>query len=171
MERPSLTRRRKRDIIERTEPERYATKANRIAVHHARGRVVAFIEIISPGNKGSRHASRFVEKTTQLLEQGIHLLVVDLFPPSKHDPQGIHRAIWENIHDTTFKLPPGKPLTLAAYASGLVTPAFVEPVAVGEQMPAMPLFLESDGHVLTPLEATYQSAWNALPEEVRELLE
>src|ERR1700730_8914885 len=37
-------------IVESTEPERYAKKADRIAVRHARGRIVAFIEIVSPGN-------------------------------------------------------------------------------------------------------------------------
>jgi hypothetical protein len=141
-------------------------------VRHTQGRVVAFVEIVSPGNKGSRHALRaFVEKTTQLLEQGIHLLVIDLIAPSKRDPQGIHRAIWEEIHDTNFKLPADKPLTLAAYASGLVTTAYVEPVAVGDVMPDMPLFLEPDRHVLAPLEPTYQAAWNELPDEIKDLLE
>lgn len=159
-------------IVESTGPERYAKKADRIAVRHAQGRVVAFIEIVSPGNKGSRHALRsFVDKTTQLLEQGIHLLVVDLFPPSRRDAQGIHRAIWEEMHDTNFKLPAGKPLTLAAYAAGLVITAYVEPMAVGDVMPDMPLFLEPDRHVLTPLEETYQAAWNDLPEQIRDLFE
>jgi hypothetical protein len=113
----------------------------------------------------------FVEKKTQLLEQGIHLLVVDLFPPGKRDPQGIHRAIWEEIHDTHFKLPADKRLTLAAYAAGFVTTAYVEPVAVEDLLPDMPLFLEPERHVLTPLEATYQAAWGELPEEIRERLQ
>ncbi len=41
----------------------------------------------------------------------------------------------------------------------------------GDVMPDMPLFLEPERHVLTPLEATYQAAWGELPEEIRELLE
>jgi hypothetical protein len=45
------------------EKERYARKANRIAVHHELGNVVAVVEIVSPGNKGSKHAIRsLVEK-------------------------------------------------------------------------------------------------------------
>jgi hypothetical protein len=159
-------------IVEIAEPERYAKKADRIAVRHARGRVVAFMEIVSPGNKGSRHEMRaFVKKTTELLEQGIHLLVVDLFPPSSRDPHGIHRAIWEEIASTNFKLPVSKRLTLASYEAGQATKAYVEPVAVGDQMPDMPLFLEPERHILTPLEETYQATWNGLPEEIRELLE
>src|SRR5438309_522681 len=39
-------------FVEEAEPELYAKKADRIAVHHGMGRVVAFIEIVSPGNKG-----------------------------------------------------------------------------------------------------------------------
>ena len=38
------------------EEERYARKANRVVIHHGLGRVVAVIEIVSPGNKDSRHA-------------------------------------------------------------------------------------------------------------------
>ena len=54
------------------------------------------MEIVSPGNKISRAAlSRFVEKTVEFIEKGVHVLVVDLFPPSSRDPQGIHKAIRE----------------------------------------------------------------------------
>ena len=49
-----------------------------------------------------------------------------------------------------------KPLTLAAYSAGPVK-AYVEPVAVGDVMPDMPLFLDPDRHVPAPLEATYQA--------------
>lgn len=159
-------------IVERAEPERYANKANRIAVHHGMGKVVAFIEIVSPGNKGSRNALRaFVEKATRLLDQGVHLLVVDLFPPSKRDPQGIHRVIWEEVQDTHFRLPAGKPLTLAAYSAGQVKTAYVEPVAVGDDLPDMPLFLEPEKHIKTPLEETYQATWDALPDEMKDLFD
>ena len=61
---------------------------------HSLGHVVAVIEIVSPGNKSSQHALRsFVEKSYNLLSNGVNLLVVDLFPPSRRDPQGIHKAI------------------------------------------------------------------------------
>src|SRR5204862_619048 len=69
--------------------ERYARKANRISIHHELGNVVAVIEIVSPGNKSSRNALRmFSDKAAALLQAGIHLLVIDLFPPSNRDPQG-----------------------------------------------------------------------------------
>ncbi|HEY3789064.1 MAG TPA: DUF4058 family protein, partial [Urbifossiella sp.] len=50
------------------EAEQYAAKANRIAVHHALGNVVAVIEIVSPGNKDSGNRIRaFREKAAELI--------------------------------------------------------------------------------------------------------
>jgi Protein of unknown function (DUF4058) len=66
----------------------YARRANRIRIQHPHGQVVAVIEIVSPGNKNSATALRaFVHKAADLISQGIHLLVVDLFPPSARDPE------------------------------------------------------------------------------------
>ncbi len=65
----------------------YARKANRVSVRHPDGEVVAVIEIVSPGNKDSKHAARsFARKTTEFLFAGVNLLIIDLFPPSKRDP-------------------------------------------------------------------------------------
>jgi hypothetical protein len=134
--------------------------------------VVAVIEIVSPGNKDSRHAlSTFARKAIGLLHAGVHLLIVDLFPPGCRDPQGIHKVIWNRIHDEPFALPPDKPLTLAAYVGGMEMVAYVEPVAVGDPLPEMPIFLRTDRYVLCPLEATYQTAWEQYPVPLREPLE
>ena len=97
------------------------------------------------------------------VDAGIHLLVVDLFPPGPRDPQGIHKAIWSEIVDDDFQLPPDQPLTLVAYSAGEVKRAFIEPVAAGAPLPDMPLFLEPDRYVPVPLEQTYQSAFAAVP--------
>jgi hypothetical protein len=161
-----------RFITRATEEDIYARKANRIAIKHHLGEVVAIIEIVSPGNKNSRHALRsFVAKACEILDNGIHLLIVDLFPPSERDPQGIHKAIWDEIRDEVFELPADKPLTLAAYSAGLPKTAYVEPVAVGDMLPDMPLFLAPDWYVFAPLEATYQATWAVCPEPIRELLQ
>ena len=167
---PSATAPRAR-IIQKAEMDRYATKADHIVVKHARGQVIALIEIVSPGNKGSRHALRsFVEKMAALLDQGIHLLVVDLFPPSVRDPQGIHKVIWDEITEEPFELPADAQLTIAAYSAGSPKVAYIEPVAVGDVLPEMPLFLEPGLHVPVALEASYQATWNVFPEELRDLL-
>ncbi len=154
------------------ETEKYARKRKRIAVRHASDdRVVAMIELVSPGNKGSRYALRsFVEKALQLLDAGVHLLIVDLFPPGPRDPQGIHGAIWSEMIEEEFRLPADQPLTLASYAAADVTQAFVETAAVGGALPEMPLFLRPRFYVPVPLEATYQAAFEAVPKRWQEEL-
>ncbi|OWK42323.1 DUF4058 family protein [Fimbriiglobus ruber] len=159
-------------FVERAESVRYAQKTNRVAIHHDLGTVVAVIEIVSPGNKDSRRAIRsFARKSADLIRKGVHVLVVDLFPPSARDPQGIHKALWSEITTTAFTLPADKPLTLAAYEAGELPTAYVEPVAVGDRLPDMPLFLYEEYFINVPLEETYQTTWNLLPGELRQLLE
>ena len=150
----------------------YVGKANRIAIRHRLGKVVAVIEIVSPGNKSSRQALRsFVEKAYELLRQEINLLVIDLFPPSPRDPQGIHKAIWDEIQEEPFELPSDKPLTVAAYSAAEPRTAYVEPVAVGDPLPGLPIFLDPATYVPAPLEATYASTWAKCPKIVRDLVE
>ena len=150
----------------------YVQKANRIAIRHKLGKVVAVIEIVSPGNKASRAMMRaFVEKAGELLREGINLLIVDLFPPGPRDPQGIHKAIWDEIQDEPFELPADKPLTVAAYSATPAPMAYVEPVAVGDDLPSLPIFLEPGTYVPAPLESTYQTTWSKSPVVVRRLVE
>ncbi len=156
-----------------TDAEFYRRKKSSIAVRHVSGdRIVAMLEVVSPGNKGSRHALRaFVEKACELLEHRIHLLIIDPFPPGRRDPNGIHAAIWEEVEDKPFELPKDTPLTLVAYECDLTTRAYIEPIAVGAPLPDMPLFLAPNAHVVVPLEATYQTAFAAMPRRWRAVLE
>jgi hypothetical protein len=108
-----------------------------------------------------------VEKIVELLRRGIHVLVIDLFPPTPRDPFGIHKAIWDEIVEEDFTFPEGKDRILASYETGGIRAAYVEPVAVGDVLPDMPLFLTNDLYVQVPLEPTYQATWDASPEELR----
>jgi hypothetical protein len=155
-------------IVRRTTNDFHADRANRIVVKHHLGRIVAVIEIVSPGNKDSRAALRdFVDKTIGFLRHGIHMLIVDLFPPSPRDPLGIHKVIWDEIHEEEFTFPEGKDRILASYETGGARVAYVEPVTVGDPLPDMPLFLANGVHIRVPLESTYQAVWHASPEEMR----
>jgi hypothetical protein len=160
-------------VVHRAEERIYVRKADRVVVRHRHGRIVAVIEVVSPGNKSSTSELRtFVERASDLLVQGAHLQVIDLFPPSKRDPRGIHGAIWEEFEvDQEFTPPPGKPLTLASYDAGPPTVAYVEPIAVADTLPDMPLFLQPEFYVPTPLDATYQTTWSFFPAPVKRLLE
>jgi hypothetical protein len=159
-------------VVTRSDAAGYARKADRVTVRHPDGGVVAVIEVVSPGNKDSRHAARsFARKAAEFLFAGVHLLVVDLFPPSARDPRGVHGLIWDRVRDEPYALPPGKPLTVAAYSAGAELTAYVENVGVGDVLPDMPVFLTPDRYVPCPLEATYQQAWDVFPKPLRAPLE
>ena len=155
------------------EIERYVLKQRRISVRHVSDdNVVAIVEIVSPGNKDRQQSVRaLVNKAVEFLDAGIHLLILDLFPPTPRDPQGIHHAIWSEIMEDQFRRPGDEPLTAAAYTGGSLKRAFVESMAVGQPLPDMPLFLEPELYVPVPLEATYLTAYEGVPARWREVLE
>jgi hypothetical protein len=151
----------------------YRRKQKAIVIRHVSGdRIVAVVELVSRGNKMARNALRaFVAKAAELLEKQIHLLILDLFPPGPRDPNGIHAEIWQEIAGAEYSAPKDRPLTLAAYESGLTVRAYVAPTAVGETLADMPLFLEPQRAVHVPLEATYTSAFAETPRRWRRVIE
>jgi hypothetical protein len=151
----------------------YRRKQSSVAVRHVSGdRIVAMVEVVSPGKKAARNALRaFVQKAAGLLERGVHLLILDLHPPGKRDPDGIHGEIWQEFAGQEYALPAGKPLTLAAYEAGDTVRAYVVHAAVGDALTDMPLFLEPGRAVEVPLEATSSAAFAAVPRRWRRVLE
>lgn len=159
-------------LVRRSEAEIYAGKANRITIRHRHGDIVAVIEIVSPGIKASRNELRaFVDKSVNLIRHNIHLLVIDLFPPGPRDPQGIAKAIWDEFEEEKLDLPPDKPLRLASYDAGPPRVTYFDPVAVGDALPSIPLFLKPEVYVPVPLETTYQATWKGFPTVLKRLLE
>jgi hypothetical protein len=140
--------------------------------HTSNHRIIALIEILSRGNKASRHAFRtFLDKALSALAHGIHLLLIDLHPPGPRDPTGVHGAIWQQLTEEESTPPADKPLTLVSYNAGPVKTAYVEPVAVGDRLLDMALFLDPEQYINVPLEATYQAAYAGVPRFYRNLLE
>ncbi len=156
----------------RAESDIYAAKAKSVVIRHRTGhKIIAIIEIVSPGNKnGQTEFAAFVQKADQAMLAGIHLLIVDLFPPTARDPQGIHRAIWGREGDGDFALPADKPLTCVSYVGYPGLEVFLEPVAVGDNLPDMPLFLTPEVYVPVPLETTYRAAWEGAPKFWQDVL-
>ena len=156
----------------------YAKKAKSIAIRHRSDhRVVALVEVVSPGNKESNNGLRaFLRKTEEALGGGVHLLVLDLFPPGPRDPEGLHPLIREDLtepmdpEDESFHFDPNKPLSLMSYVASPGSEAFIEPIAVGDELPPMPLFLTTEEYVPVPLGPTYETAWRALPAFWRDVL-
>ncbi len=149
-------------------------KRRTLIIRHVSGhRIIALVEIVSPANKDrKRHVIEFTNKAVTVLQMGIHLLLIDLLPPGKHDPCGMHGVVWERFDpDVPPHLPPGKPLSLAAYAVSKCPEAFLDHLAVGDALPAMPLFLTPRRYVDVPLESTYMAAFAAVPEYWRNVIE
>jgi Protein of unknown function (DUF4058) len=160
-------------FVVETDAEIYLRKKNVVVVRHVSDdRIVALIEIVSPGNKSGAFAFRdFLDKVFELLRARVHLLLIDLLPRTKRDPRGNHAAVWEAIVDERVSAPKKEPLTLVAYEAGDATRGHYEPVAVGRPLPDMPLFLEYGWHVMVPLEATYMTAFRTVPVRWRRVID
>jgi hypothetical protein len=63
----------------------FATLRRTLAIRHTSGhRIVALVEILSPGNKVSEdEVEQFIRKAKQAIGSGIHLTVIDLLPPRR----------------------------------------------------------------------------------------
>lgn len=156
-----------------SEAEVYSERRNLLAIRHTSGdRLVAYIELMSSGNKSSRRMlERFLDKACSVIEQDVHLLIVDPYPPGTFDPQGIHGAIWNEIDPSSpFLFPDDRHLTAVSYHAVHPPVAFVEPMGVGLSLPVMPLFLDHQRYVNLPLESAYMQALPAVPKHYRNQL-
>jgi hypothetical protein len=153
--------------------EFYRLRKSHIVVRRSSDdRAAAVIDILSAGDKSSGEAvSIFSRRAADLLRNHIHLLVIDLFPPTPRDPCGIHKAIWDEVEPGPYELPSDRPLTLAAYVADEPPIAYLRHVGIGQTLPNMPAYLDCDSYVPVPLESTYQTTWESCPEDMREAVE
>jgi hypothetical protein len=144
-----------------------------VAIRHVSGhRLIALVEVVSPANKDrAAHVEELVDKVVDALRHGVHVLLIDLFAPGRHDRHGIHGAVWDRFDDEPYKPPRGEPLTLVSYVGDKQPEAYVEHVAVGGELPTMPLFLDPERYVALPVEPTYVAAFRGTPEYWRNELE
>jgi hypothetical protein len=146
-----------------------------LAIRHVSGpRLVALLEILSPANKDRpQSVEDFADKALSALDRGVHLLLVDLFPAGRCDPQGMHGVIRQRLDPVAepYDLPAAEPLTLASYVAGPRVDMYLEHLRVGAVLLEMPLFLRPDRYVNVPLEPTYQAAYRGMPAFWRNVLE
>ncbi len=132
-----------------------------------RGRhLVAAVEIVSPSNKDRPNARElFVGKVAALLQQGVCVSLVDLVTvrqanlyaelltllgrsdPALETPPHLYAVTLR-----TRKTPKGRSLL----------DAWFYPMAVGEPLPALPIWLTPDLQVVLPLETSYQETCRIL---------
>jgi hypothetical protein len=106
------------------------------------------------------------------LELGIHVVLLDLFPPGKHDPDGMHGAVWDRFEPSEDNAPPDdRPFALASYTGGKPAKAYVSFVALGDTLPTVPVFLTPEQYVNLELEPGYTEAYTGMPEFWRNVIE
>jgi hypothetical protein len=151
----------------------YQTRRRTVTIRHVSDhRIVALLEIVSPGNKDrASSVASFVDKVDGALGRDINVLVVDLFPPGKHDPRGMHGAIWMRYDLQEYVVPSDHALTLVSYRADGMVEAYVEHLAVGDPLSEMPLFVDPDLYINIPLERTYQTAYCGVPDFWRDVIE
>jgi hypothetical protein len=153
--------------------ETYRQRRRTLAIRHVSGhRLIALIEIVSPANKYRLESvEALAPKTVDALDLGVHVLLLDLLPPGRDDPRGLHAVVWSQFDEVPYDFPLAEPLTVASYSAGPPVKAYLEHLAVGGTLPDMPLFLHSDRYIPAPLEATYQRAYRGVPAFWRDVLE
>ena len=146
-----------------------ATRQRSLAIRHVSGnRILAMIEIVSPGNKDRPLARRrFVNKCLDHLEAGVHVVVLDVLPSARGGPSlGIE--VWAEASAVPPDLPQDRPLVQTSICMRDGAPhLYAEPAAVDQVLPSLPLFYEPEWYVTLPLEETYMTAWEDIPRPVR----
>ncbi len=94
-------------------------------------------------------------------------MLIDLHPPGPFDPEGLHNLVWSELGQVAVELPVDRPFQVVSYLAEKKVSSFIEPLAVGDRLPEAPLFLESGRFVRLPLEATYMTSFDAVPEHLR----
>ena len=129
-----------------------------------KAKIVAVIEIVSPGNKNAREkVDTFVEKSVNYLASGIHYLIIDVLPATRLIDNFVNKILVQidggEIHQT-------KELYAASFQC--LDPRlqlYVEEFNVGDVLPKVPVFLQKE-YVLVDLEATYSATLEDLPDSV-----
>jgi hypothetical protein len=134
--------------------------------HHT----LAKIEIVLPATtKVRRSIDQAVRLIREDLNNGVHVLVIELVPGSDAVQNSLVQAIWHAERGTTLASD-GKPRSCVSFVAGENREAYVAPVAVGESLIEMPLFMAAGHYVSVPLESTYRAAYDDLPEYWRDVL-
>lgn len=151
----------------------YLQRQRTVVVRHSSGdRVVALVEIVSRANRHSLETlNDFADKVVAALREGIHVSVLDPFPPGRHDADGIHGFIWERMMAGEYTAPAELPLTMVSYCAARPITAWVEPMTVGTELTAMPLFLTTGHYVPMPLEETYAQSYAGVPRRWKRVIE
>jgi hypothetical protein len=137
----------------------------RIINDEAGPRLVAAIELVSPGNKDRPLARRaFAIKCAAYLQQGVSVMVVDIVTSRTAN---LHRELADllslapDVSGTTTALHAAAYRTLIAAEEGRLE-TWLEPLALGARLPTLPLWLNAYDCVGVDLEQSYEAACQTL---------
>jgi hypothetical protein len=140
-----------------------------VRIHDERraGRLVATVEIVSPANKDRPESRRaFVAKCGALLQQDVCVLIVDVVTAKQFN---LYAELFELIGVEDPALGAGPPAVYAVALRGRKRPrkrplldAWFHPLAIGQPLPALPLWLAPDLAVTLDLEGSYEDACRVL---------
>ncbi len=147
-------------------------KPKHVAIRHTSGhRIVALLELVSPANKDRRlSVVRFAEKVQAAVLGGVHVVVIDLFPPTRSAPHGLPSRAWQRFDRSPVVPPPGRLLSLGSFVAKPKPEGFFEVAAVGDELPPFPLYLTDTHYIHLPLADTYAATFAASAPYLRDLL-
>jgi Protein of unknown function (DUF4058) len=149
-------------------PSRRSTVAVRVVGTH---RLVALVEIASASNKDrAESVTAYVNKAKSALEHRVNVVHLDLLPPTKFTPAGLGGAIWSALEGDDYPFSPDRPLAADSFQSGDVIELYANPMAVGGELPDLPLFLGEERYIELPLASTYLTAFQSIASSDRALL-
>ena len=149
----------------------YAERRKTVVVRHAvrDDRPVALLEIASPGNKDRPSSvAAFVGKCEAAFAAELHLVVIDVHPPRRHDPGRLPATVADAVG---LAFDEGIEVAAASFEADFTPRAYADPFADGEDLPVLPLFYKSGWYVNLDLQATYDAAFARVPRRWRQVLE
>jgi predicted cobalt transporter CbtA len=128
--------------------------------------LVAVVELVSPANKDRpEHRRAFVAKCAALLQEQVSVAIVDVVTAR---PFNLYGELLELIGETDPALTPEAPALYAAACRGTkkdnawLLETWTYPVAVGQPLPTLPLWLADNLAVPLELEASYEETCRIL---------
>jgi hypothetical protein len=133
----------------------------------ARHTLVAAIEIVSPGNKDRPEArAAFAGKVAALLRRGVCMSIVDVVTERRFNLYTDALDLIGLVDPTLAEPKPGIYAATIRKRSGATRKAIVDtwffPLAVGQPLPSIPLWLDDKNYRTIDLEASYAETCRAL---------
>lgn len=129
-------------------------------------RLVAAIELVSPSNKSSPESrATFVSKVAELLKQGICVSIVDVVS-TRHSNLYAELLSRLQSHDPAVGDPPSDMYAvtsrLRSQSPRQMLDNWYYPLAIGQPLPSLPIWLNADLAISLPLEASYEETCRTL---------